>query len=149
VADLPNSYSVPVLRADFTDDALWLRLQEVIRSPTREGFLAHVEFVEDRTLTDLTEAELGSAYPRAYPHEYPHPVLFIVDGLTVSSADHSLIVVNLNSRVSTPPFRTLPRHIVSIQNNLSIANMDFFEFARAAGADRIFRGFQPPDQGAS
>ena len=38
-------------------------------------------------------------------------------------------------------FRTLPRGVQSIENNLSIRNMDFEEFANAAGEDGVFRGF--------
>jgi hypothetical protein len=31
--------------------------------------------------------------------------------------------------------------VQAIQNNLSLANMDYVEFARAVGRDGIFRGF--------
>ncbi|GAB3345306.1 DUF6924 domain-containing protein [Micromonospora halotolerans] len=51
------------------------------------------------------------------------------------------LVVNLNDGDETAPFRALPRQVQAIENNLSIANMDFFEFARAAGPDGVFRGF--------
>ncbi|MFC8848558.1 MULTISPECIES: DUF6924 domain-containing protein [unclassified Micromonospora] len=52
-----------------------------------------------------------------------------------------LLVVNLNDRHETGPFRTLPRQVQAIENNLSLGNMDFVEFARAAGPDGVFRGF--------
>jgi hypothetical protein len=35
----------------------------------------------------------------------------------------------------------VPRQVQAIENNLSIANMDFFEFADSADADGVFRGF--------
>jgi hypothetical protein len=38
-------------------------------------------------------------------------------------------------------FRVIPSQMWSVENNLSIANMDFFEFADAVGDDGIFRGF--------
>jgi len=38
-------------------------------------------------------------------------------------------------------FRAIPSQIQGIKNNLSIANMDFFEFADNVDADGIFRGF--------
>ena len=38
-------------------------------------------------------------------------------------------------------FRALPTQVQAIQNNLSIANMDFADFAEAVDADGIFRGF--------
>jgi hypothetical protein len=36
---------------------------------------------------------------------------------------------------------TIPSEIQSIENNLSLANMDFEEFAESADKDGIFRGF--------
>ncbi|GAA4579965.1 hypothetical protein GCM10023176_58710 [Micromonospora coerulea] len=39
------------------------------------------------------------------------------------------------------PFRALPQQVQAIQNNLSLANMDYIEFATSAGAEGVFRGF--------
>jgi hypothetical protein len=38
-------------------------------------------------------------------------------------------------------FRVVPRETWAVENNLSIANMDFAEFADRADPDGIFRGF--------
>jgi hypothetical protein len=38
-------------------------------------------------------------------------------------------------------FRAVPSAIQSIENNLSIANMDFWEFADNVDAAGVFRGF--------
>ena len=35
----------------------------------------------------------------------------------------------------------VPGQVWSIENNLSIANMDFFEFADRTDPDGVFRGF--------
>ena len=140
--DLPETWCVPVVRADFSDDILWARLTEEIASPTAEGFRAGVEFVEDRTLVGLDEETITAGYPRAYPYRYRHPVLFVVDHVAVSLSDHPVLVVNLNDGDPSKSFRALPRQIQVLENNLSIANMDFFEFARSAGADGVFRGFR-------
>jgi hypothetical protein len=140
VADLPDTWCVPVIRADFSDDDVWARLKEEILSPTEEGFAANVEFVEDTTLVGLDEAAIAASYPRAYPHRYRHPVLFVVDHVAVSRRGHPVLVVNLNERDPSGPFRALPRQVQSIENNLSLANMDYSEFAQSAGADGIFRG---------
>jgi len=130
-----------VVRADFSDDEGWEQLKDEIVRPTVEGFLAHVEFVEDQTLTGLDAAGIVAGYPCAYPHRYRHPVLFVVDAVTVREPEHPLLVVDLNENHKNRHFRTLPRQIQSIENNLSIANMDFVEFAQAASPDGIFRGF--------
>jgi hypothetical protein len=141
VADLPETWCVPVVRADFSDDGLWEQLKDEIVSPTEEGFVAGVEFVEHRALTGLSETAIVAGYPRAYPRQYRHPIVLVVDTVTVSLPERPLLVVNLNDGDETGPFRTLPRQVQAIENNLSIANMDFFEFARSAGPDGVFRGF--------
>jgi hypothetical protein len=141
VADLPETWSVPVVRADYSDNDMWERLKERIAEPTEEGFGADVEFVDDRALDGLDEVAIAARYPRAYPHTYRHPVLFVVDALAISGPEHPILVVNLNAGVDVGPFRAPPRQVQSIQNNLSLANMDFIEFARSAGPDGVFRGF--------
>jgi hypothetical protein len=141
VAELPETCSVPVVRADFSDDVIWDRIKEKIAEPTEEGFGADVEFVEDRTLACMDEPAIARSYPLAYPHHYRHPVLFVVDTVAVVVPEHPILVVNLNTSVDTEPFRALPRQVQSIQNNLSLANMDYIEFARSTGTDRVFRGF--------
>lgn len=141
MADLPETWCVPVIRADFRDDGVWEQLKDEIVRPTEEGFVAGVEFVEDRALIGLSETAIAAGYPRAYPRQYRHPIVFVVDTVTVSLPEHPLLVVNLNEGDQTGPFRALPRQVQAIENNLSIANMDFFEFARSAGPDGVFRGF--------
>jgi hypothetical protein len=141
VAGLPETWSVPVVRADFSDDSIWQQLVQEVSTQTEEGWGADVEFVEDRALDGLDDVAIAAAYPRSYPEQYRHPALFVVDTVAVSMPDHALLVVNLNAGVDAKPFRTLPRQVQAIQNNLSLANMDYVEFARAVGRDGIFRGF--------
>jgi hypothetical protein len=141
MAELPKTWSVPVVRADFTDDAAWDGIREKIAESTEEGFGADVDFVEDRALAGLDEAAIVSGYPRAYPHECRHPSC---SWSTLSQGPRRTI--RCLSSISTPgvdgrPFRALPRQVQSIQNNLSLANMDYVEFATSAGADGVFRGF--------
>jgi len=141
VAELPETWCVPVVRADFSDDGIWERLKDDVLELTEEGFGANVEFVEDRALSDLDEAAIVGGYRRGYPHQYRHPVLFVIDAVAVSTPEHPVLVVNLNAGVDVEPFRALPRQMQSIENNLSLANMDYIEFARSTGADGVFRGF--------
>ena len=46
--ELPETWSVPVVRADSSDDAVWEGVKDEISKSTEEGFGADVEFVEDR-----------------------------------------------------------------------------------------------------
>ncbi|MET7951232.1 hypothetical protein [Micromonospora sp. NPDC005324] len=130
-----------MVRADFTDDADWNRIREWIAEPTEEGFGADVDFVEDRALNGLDEGTIVAGYPPSYPHEYRHPVLFVIDAVAVSTPDQPVLVINLNAGVDARPFRALPQQVQAIQNNLSLAKMDYIEFATSAGADGVFRGF--------
>ncbi|MHA4950689.1 DUF6924 domain-containing protein [Micromonospora sp. SD19] len=141
MAELPGTWSVPVVRADFTDDAVWIRIKEWIAEPTEEGFGADVDFVEDRALNGLDEAAMAAGYPPSYPHEYRHPVLFVVDTVAVTTPEHPVLVINLNSGTAARPFRALPWQVQTIQNNLSLANMDYTEFGTSVGPDAVFRGF--------
>ena len=64
----------------------------------------------------------------------------IVDRMTLSHPDHPVLVVDVMSERGAE-FRAVPSQIQSIENNLSIANMDFEEFAACVDADGIFRRF--------
>ncbi|MDG9675788.1 hypothetical protein [Micromonospora sp. DH14] len=107
MAELPRTWSVPVVRADFTDDAVWIQIKEWIAAPTEEGFGADVDFIEDRALNGLDEAAIAAGYASSYPHEYRHPVLFVVDAVAVTTPEHPVLVINLNSGVAARPFRAL------------------------------------------
>jgi hypothetical protein len=141
VIELPQTWSVPVVRADFSSDQVWQQLQEEILRLTVEGFGAEVEFVEEPALAGLAEDAIVAGYVRANPHQYRHPVLFVVDEVAVAAPEHPLLVINLNSRVDSTQFRALPRQVQGIQNNLSLANMDYVDFARSVDGDGVFRGF--------
>ncbi|MEW2330036.1 hypothetical protein AB0880_19750 [Micromonospora chersina] len=141
MAYLPDTHRVPVIRADFSDDALWAQLQEEISKETEKGFGANVEFVEDPRLAGLDVPALVRAFPRAYPHEYNHPVVFVVDAVTVSSPEHPILAIGLNERDAAEPFRVVPGELDSIETNLLISNVDFSEFARAAHrSGGVYRG---------
>jgi hypothetical protein len=142
MTSLPKTHSVPVVRVDFSDDAVWVQLKDEVLSPTVEGFGANVGFVEDRALAGLDEAALVGAMPNLYPGRYEHPVIFVVDSVTISLPEHPLLVIDLQEEDACEPFRSTPRQVQAIENNLSIANMDFDDFADAADGDGVFRGFE-------
>jgi hypothetical protein len=140
VVFLPDTPSTPVVRTDFSDPAVWEQIRREIVSLTEEGFGANVEFVEDRAFEGVDEQAILDGAPGRYPNSYSHPVVFVADARTVTAPDHPLLVLDLSDQ-ATPPFRATPRAVQSIENNLSIANMDYAEFRDAAHQDGIFRGF--------
>jgi hypothetical protein len=64
-----------------------------------------------------------------------------VDSFAIQQPGHPLLVLDLYEESIGNSFRALPGQVQGIENNLSIANMDFEEFSRAVDADGIFRGF--------
>jgi hypothetical protein len=71
---------------------------------------------------------------------YSHTFIIVTDQTATSHPDHPLLIVDLYDS-SGREFRAVPSQIQGIENNLSIANMDFEEFADSVHEDGIFRGF--------
>ena len=128
-----------VIRTDFGNQQAWETICGLISAPVHDGnetFYAHVEFVENRKYRNFSIAELLEAVPRDYKRSF----LFVVDEDAVSSSDFAILVVDLDES-SGRSFRAIPTQIQGIENNLSIANMGFEEFAEAVDKDGVFRGF--------
>ena len=138
---LPTTSDATVLRTDFSDQAAWEAVRDAIRRPSPEGFEAYVEFVDDKAFAGWTTRQLLAAVPAGYPHAF----VVVVDRKAIADPQHPLLVVNLcddgRGSAAGAEFRALPAQVQSIENNLSIANMDFAEFASAADPDGVLRGF--------
>jgi hypothetical protein len=131
---LPESNQALVVRADFSDDAAWATVCSIIRAPV-DGFFAYVDFVDDPAFDGVTVdqlVELGRDVSRSF--------LIVADATTMTDAERSLLIIDVFEEPGTT-FRAIPSQIQGIENNLSIANMDFREFAESADADGVFRGF--------
>ena len=134
---IPITEKSLVLRTDFSDEAAWRAICAAIQEPNGDfGFTANVEFVSDKEFQGITAEKL----PSLIPEGSAPPVAFIIDHEALSQADHPILVVDLFEEPGRT-FRVIPSEMWSVENNLSIANMDFSEFADAAGSDGIFRGF--------
>ena len=68
-----------------------------------------------------------------------HAIFFVADTTTMEHRDRPILCVDL--RASRQPFRVIPGELWAVENNLSLANMDYEEFADAVDAEGIFRGF--------
>jgi hypothetical protein len=139
---LPKTINPVVLRTDFEGQQAWSTICTLIQEPVPSPgymFHAHVEFLEDREFRGLSKEELLARLPRDYNHSF----LFVVDHAATTHAEFPILVVDLR-REPGRSFRAIPSAIQAIENNLSIANMDFFEFANAVDEDEIFRGFRTP-----
>lgn len=128
----PDDLSSLVLRTDFTDDAAWVELQAAIGA---EGatFVSDVRYASV-TIQALIEADAAAADDDKLTY------LFIADATTTADAERTLLAVDLYDEPGRT-FRVPPRWYGDVSANLSIANMDFHEFADAADESGTYRGF--------
>ena len=132
---LPRSDQALVIRTDFSDDIAWNTVVTAIRQPV-EGFYAYVELVDDPAFNGLTVEQLVTLRD-----DLSKSYTIVADAVTMSGAEHPLLVVDLFVELGRS-FRAIPSTIQSVENNLSITNMDFREFADNVDADGVFRGFE-------
>jgi hypothetical protein len=137
-----------VIRTDFAHQREWLQIQSAIAEPqTEDGFVAYVEIVDDRAYDGVTAARLLQTVPA----ETNHSVAFLVDEVALTHPDRPILVLNLYDYVEGladqghgpaygATFRVVPSEMWAVQNNLSISNMDWEEFADNVDADGIYRG---------
>jgi hypothetical protein len=132
---LPKTESPLVLRTDFSNQSAWERICAAIREPV-DDFHAYVEFVDDAAYQDMTKEQLLQLVPRDYAHSF----IILVDRTAISLSESPLLIIDLYEEPGRE-FRAIPSQIQGIENNLSIANMDFYEFADSVDEDGVFRGF--------
>lgn len=133
---LPKSDDALVLRTDFSDDSAWSAVCTAIRQPV-DGFFAYVAFVDDPAFADSTVEQLVEL-----GRDLPHSYIIVADRITMATRDRTLLILDLLAEPGRT-FRAIPSQIQSIENNLSITNLDFREFAEAAGTDGVYRGYPP------
>ncbi|MET7574551.1 hypothetical protein ABZT04_39670 [Streptomyces sp. NPDC005492] len=136
MTQFPCTSEALVVRTDFSADDAWDALRATLFSPSKEGFLANVAFVDNRRYEGLTPDQALDLIPA----EYQHPLLVLADFIAVASAEQPLLVVDRRGERGRW-IRVVTAELWSIENNLSGANMDFEEFVGAADDDGVFRGF--------
>ena len=171
---LPKTENPLVLRADFSNQSVWKTICAEIQKPvgpfqfpanveffdelnykdiTKEQLLqlisknydhiqfrAYVEFVDDPAYQDITKEQLLQLVPKDYDHSF----IILVDEVSISHPESPLLIVDLYDELGRE-FRAIPSQIQGIENNLSIANMCFYEIAELIDDDGIFRGLDDED----
>ena len=145
---LPERNCSLLVRTDFSSDEAWRRVAGEAAQENGDGFRAYAEPVSDQAFDAASWETVKAALPAG---SHGASVLFIADSMSLSSPDHPILVVDLSDTflpvdefpeiAGWMPFRCIPSALWSVDNNLNIANMDWEEFARAAGEDGVFRGF--------
>jgi hypothetical protein len=131
----PEPANALVLRTDFSDDAAWATVCQLIRAPSGD-FRSYVDCVSDPAFDGVTAAEVVSGVRPGSGRTF----LFVVDRETIEDPEHPVMVVDLYARPGRT-FRVVPAEMWAVENNLSLANLDFDDFADAVGPDGIYRGF--------
>ncbi|WP_345498587.1 DUF6924 domain-containing protein [Nocardia callitridis] len=126
---LPSLLSVPLVRTDFTDDDAWTATSTSVTAQRHlqggDVFCADVEPVDDTAFEALTATQLCQLVPPGVDWS----LLLIADRTTMTSAEHHVLVVDLDEDNLGRTFRATPPAIQEIENNLSLANMDWEDFA--------------------
>jgi len=125
-----------LLRTHFSDDVTWAALCEAVQATTEEGFQARVDCISDPAYDGLTVEQLVALAPKSGDHSF----VFIVDRLALTDPERPVLVVDLHDEPGRT-FRVIPREMWGVENNLSVANMDYADFAESVDPDGVFRGF--------
>jgi len=128
-----------VIRTDFSDQRTWEAVRTAIEEPDETSYMYPPEFWDRSTYEDISVEGILSRLPKAIED----PFVAVVDHTTIASAEMPILLVDLSKSNGQygRTFRIIPRELPSIEVNLSLANMDFFEFADSADGDGVFRGF--------
>jgi hypothetical protein len=135
---IPETPSAVVIRTDFADTPAWQQLCAAISAPhSAYGFKANVEYFDDQSYAGITAETVRPLLPKNSNRTF----IFLVDSIAISDPEHPILVVDLETE-AVRTFRVIPGEMWAIENNLSLMNMIFEEFAIAVDDDGVFRGFQ-------
>ncbi|MGA5195717.1 DUF6924 domain-containing protein [Streptomyces exfoliatus] len=132
----PDDLTSLVLRTDFGDDSAWDAVRaalDVAGDHPHATYVSELRFAgrEVRALVDEeTAADEGDRIGE----------VFLADATTMNDPGHPLLAVDLSGEPGRT-FRVPARWFPDISANLSIANMDFAEYADAADGSGTFHGF--------
>lgn len=133
--NLPEGGATPFLRLDHSDEKVWREIVDAVGRESEDGFLADIDIIDDAALdgadVDVLAEEVAG--------QSDHALLLVADSTTMRHRERPILCIDLVS--NEVPVRVIPSELWSIENNVSLANMDFAEFVEGADEDGIFRGF--------
>ncbi|MFI1655019.1 DUF6924 domain-containing protein [Streptomyces sp. NPDC020472] len=132
----PDDLTSLVLRTDFGDDSAWDAVRAALDAA---GEHPHATYVSELRHAGVEVRSLVDEETAADENDQIGDV-FLADATTMNDPDHPLLAVDLSDEPGRT-FRVPAQWFPDISANLSIANMDFAEFADAADGSGTFRGF--------
>ena len=133
--ELPDTADTPFVRTDFANEKAWSDLVAEVGRESEDGFKAYISIIDDPKFDGCDPAVLAQLRPGMRGHA----VLFVADSVTITNPDHAILCINLSAPANR--FRVIPAQLWSVENNLSLANMDWEDFASAVDSDGVLRGF--------
>lgn len=125
-----------LVRTDFTSEDAWQVVSDEATRTYEDGFQAYAEPVSDPAFEGAGWETVRAAVPA---NDEGASVLFVADRTTLTSEDHSILVVDLMDD-DNQPFRCIPSELWAIDNNLNISNLDWEDFADKTDEDGVYRG---------
>jgi hypothetical protein len=92
-ASLPVFNGALLVGTDFTDDRSWEVLCAEAMTESVDGFVAGVSPVGDPSFDGSTWQEIEGIVPH---NDHGSSIVFIADSVTMSSADHPILVANIS-----------------------------------------------------
>ncbi|OXS35554.1 hypothetical protein CHR28_08950 [Streptomyces sp. XY006] len=126
-----------MLRTDFGDDRAWDAVRAALDAA---GEYPHATYVSEPRFTDV-EVQVLLDEEAAADEDAQIIHVFLADATTLREPGHPLLAVDLSDEPGRT-FRLPARWFPDVSANLSIANMDFAEFADATDGSGTFRGFE-------
>jgi hypothetical protein len=132
---LPNGDSALLIRTEFGDDAKWGAIVDATTRENADGFVANLSVVDDPAWAGASV----EAIVAAHAGDKVRVVAFLFDAAAASDKRRALLCINLTSK-KVRTIRVLPTEVWSVENNLSLGNMEWRDFANAL-KDGVFEGF--------
>src|SRR4051794_3247440 len=141
---LPSGTATLLVRTEFQDDEVW---QEVVAAATGAGEsppdAVALLPVDDPQFVGCTNEQLLSA--AAENHRAGSTVLFVADTQTMELPDMPVLVLNMESLPGGRTwFRCVPAELSMVENDLSIGQLDWEDFAESAAENGgVYQGAWP------
>ena len=128
---IPSSENALLIRTDFSDQSGWKKLEAAVSEPG-DPYIFAMEVDDDCANSGATVEQLMDVLPEDYPHSF----IVVADGAAILRPHYPLLVVDLGEERGRQ-FRAVAAQVASTDNNLSIGNMGFEEFADAVDGDGV------------
>lgn len=126
-----------LIRTYFIGGTDWNDLTEKFLAKYELGFSANLKVIDNPNNENLSIDQIIKSLPEGHPFD----ILFVADSLTFTQSDNTVLCVDLFDEPGRF-FRVIPSELWSVENNLSIANMDYLDFYENCDENGIFRGFE-------